>query len=148
MALTPGSFRIYKVDFDGLGFQEHLIGRVWIDQGQMHILEDHYSLLSDQLPEGPISDIHQKVLDSIINNGYFKIIHEDDLNSGLHEDKLEELKLGDTDPDHTYVLQDVNGEEEPQYVEVYGERIFVEGREITEEVTNAIKSGTMKLYPL
>ena len=145
---TSGSFRIYKLSFDGLGPQEHLVGRIWIDQNQMHILEDHYSLLTDQLPEGEISDTHQKVLDSFANNGYFKIIHEDDLNAGHHEDKLEELNIGNTEPDHHYVLQDVNGENEPISVEVYGEKMFCDGKEMTEEIENSIKSGILRLVPL
>jgi hypothetical protein len=149
MKFQPGSYRIYEVMHNQGEPHDQLIARFLIDDNAFHILEDYNHLLSDALPEGLFDDGHERMLSQLASSGYYKIIHEDEANQGHHENLIEDLDIGDVEPDSEYIIHEEG--EEPQTMQMYGEIAILNGRKLTDEelqqIMDKVKSGELSMHP-
>src|SRR4051812_6172309 len=99
-----GSYRIYHIYHTNGKHESQLVGRFVIQNGEFHVLEDHDKLMSDSLPDGPMDYAHEKFLWSLQHSGYYRIVHEDEINEGHHQGLVEDLDIGPTEPDAEYIL--------------------------------------------
>lgn len=151
MSYDNGTYSLFFVkQTNGLP-EEQLVGRFLIQAGSFYILEDHSKLLQDNLPDGKMDVWHDKVLWYLAHSGYYRIVSNDEINEGYHEDMLEDLDLGDEQPESEYCLVDLNGGE-PQRMEMYGDSAILNGHRLTDEeldgIMTQVRSGTLKLLPI
>lgn len=151
MKKIKGIFKVYKHShtnhFDD---SDHLIGRVMFDNGMCHILEDHDGLLSDNIHEGDVTEDHGKMLENMAQSGYFKVVPEEEIAQGLHEDLIPDLNIGETQPDHEYLLLDPESEGPPARIEVHSSFWILNGRNLNaedkEDLLRGIREGRFQLY--
>lgn len=145
-----GTYRIHRIlHTQGTPYEQHM-GRFMIQDGQFHILEDYDNLMSDTLGEGLLDDTHKKFICKLTNSGYFKLIHEDEANQGLHDDLIDDLDMGPVEPDQEYIYL-VPGSE-PQRIEMFGENAIIDGRKLEEnelrELVEAANEGLARMMPV
>ncbi len=130
---------------------ERLVGRFMIKGGQFSILEDHNGLLEDSLPEGPMDERHNKILFGLIHSGYYKIVSADHINQGHHDDLVDELSLGNTEPDQEFIVSGPTLHE-PMRLEFYGENAIVDGEKLDDDkvkdLMDKIHSGVYRMVPI
>jgi hypothetical protein len=145
-----GTYRIYHLTHGSGDPQEVMIGRFMISHNNFNVLEDHDGLLSRELPEGVMDDHHQKCLFELDNSPYFKLIPEQQINQGIHNDLIGEVDWADTNPEARYMLLAPN--EEPKRMEMYGETAVLDGQKLSDEavkkVVEAVREGKFKLVPV
>lgn len=145
----PGSYRVYECLMNQGKPHDQLVARFLIDDNQFHILEDYNHVLSDALPEGLYDSGHDRLLNQLAASGYYKVIHEDEANEGNHENLIEDLDIGDVDPDQEYLIHEEG--QEPQTMQMYGETAILDGRKINDEelqgIMDRVKSGEMTMHP-
>lgn len=141
-----GVYKIYLRHFHGI--PDQLIGRVQCGK-TFEILEDHKGIFDYIAPEGEMTDLHHKIMDSLSHSGYFRVISEEHLNQGLVEDVIPELDLNMT-PDHEYML--VSGDMAPVRLHIFDSHWVVNGRKITDEekakYIALIRSKKLEMHPL
>jgi hypothetical protein len=150
--LDSGSYKIFQLIPTKGDTEENYIGRFLVQGGEFFNLEDHTGMLQEHLPDGPMNDIHKKALQSLMNSGYYKVVHEKEISQGHHETLIPELDLGaDESPEAEYILTDEMGSE-PKRVEMYGEVVIIDGQKVEEKeynkIMDLIHSGKMKLIPI
>jgi hypothetical protein len=147
---NSGTYRVYHMTHGSGDPQEVMIGRFMISHNNFNILEDHDGLLGRELPEGAMDDHHQKCLFELDNSPYFKLIPEQQINQGLHNDLIEEVDWADTNPEARYMLIAPN--EEPKRMEMYGETVVLDGEKLSDEavkkIVGAVREGKFKLVPV
>lgn len=123
------------------------MGRFLIQGKNFHILEDHDNLIQESIHDGPMDERHEKILWHLIHSGYFKVVHEDEVNEGHHDNLINELDIGPTEPDEQFIL--TGKEAEPQRVEIYGDVIILDGQKLEGEelndFINKVREHTYKL---
>lgn len=148
--LTPGSYRVFRIHHTQGGPLEQHIGRFLIQDGNFHILEDYDNLMSDIFPETPVDDYHKKGIWNLVNSGYYKVVHEDEANQGLHDDLIEDLDIGSVEPDAEYIYL-IPGSE-PQRIEMFGENAIIDGMKLSEEELRKLiekaNEGEARLVPV
>lgn len=141
-------FRLYHVYHNDGAPEERLVARFMIHQGQFHILEDHDHLLKESLVEGPYDSNHERLINHLANSGYYRLVNENEVNEGHHDDILPDLDIGPVEPDAEYLLS-TDAHEAPERVEMYGQNVIMGGRKLTEEETNElmarVRSGEYSL---
>jgi len=91
--MKPGIYRVYKVHA-GYGHPlEQLLGRFLIKNGQIFVLEDYEDILSDSIIDGQMESIYEKFFWSLTHSPYYKVVHESETNTGMH-DNIPELDIG------------------------------------------------------
>ncbi len=149
MPFQPGSYRVYEIMHNQGKPHDQLVARFLINDSQFHILEDYNDLLSDALPEGFYDASHEKLLNQLASSGYFKVIHEDEANQGHHESLIEDLDIGDINPDAEYLLYQDG--EEPQTLQMYGDTAILNGRKISEDelqqIMDKVHSQELEMHP-
>jgi hypothetical protein len=145
-----GIYRVYSLTHGDGEPQDVLIGRFMISGKNFNVLEDHDGLLSESLPEGQIGPVHQKFFSSMDHNPYYKLVNENHISQGSHDDLMEEIDWGDSNPEARYMLLAPN--EEPRRVEMYGENMVLDGERVpddkVDELVAAIRDGKYKLLPV
>ena len=150
MKFQPGSYRIYEIMHTQGTPHDQLVARFWINsEYAFHILEDYNHLLADTLPEGVFDNNHEKLLSQLSYSGYYKVIHEKEANDGHHENLIEDLDIGNVDPDAEYLIHEPG--EEPKTLEMYGEHAILNGQKITDEelqqLMDKVKSEEVTMHP-
>ena len=91
--MTPvgsnGIYRLYRVipeDHQKLEFR--LVGVFAIVAGSCHIMEDHDGILEDMVPRGKLTGDTLRRLTYLQQSGYWRLVHENDIESGHHADLL------------------------------------------------------------
>ncbi len=145
----PGTYRVYEILHNQGKPHDQLVARFLIDDGAFHILEDYNHVLVDSLPEGLYDEGHEKVLTQLSQSGYFKVIHEKEANEGHHEDLIEDLDVGDVEPDAEFLIhEDPNP---PQTLQMYGQIAILDGKKISDEelqhIMDKVKSGEFTMHP-
>jgi hypothetical protein len=124
--MESGTYRIYR-HIHTLNLPEYrLIGRFWIDGKNFHILEDHEFFLESALPDGELDQRHQAILNNLMTSGYFRIVHDEQTNQGLHDDLVQDLDLGPEEPDAEYLLSKPSCE--PSRVEIFRRQCYYRWR--------------------
>ena len=137
--LEPGTYRLYSI-FHTMGKpEERLVGRFWINGGELHILEDHNNLLSDSLLNGKIDQKHEKVLWNLIHSGYYKVIPESGVNEGHYDDMAQDLDIGEISPDQEYIVSGATLDS-PMRLEMHGENLILDGKRLSEEEVKSFMS--------
>lgn len=86
-----GIWRLYRVNQDNHEKPEQsLIGVFAILNNMLFILEDHTGLVSDTFRKGPVTDKVRMKMVQLMHSPYFRLVHEDDINDGLHSDLIPE----------------------------------------------------------
>src|SRR6266851_2331960 len=130
--LKSGTYLLYELEPTEGKPEQHMVGRFMVEGDQFHILEDHNNILSDHLSDGLMTPNHQKALFNLLHSGYFRIIPEDEINEGHHEDQIEDLDIGNTEPDATYLVSGPTLDE-PKVLEMYGDNCVLDGKKLSEE---------------
>lgn len=143
-----GIYKIYsRIGVSGI--PDRLIARIHIDS-DFNILEDHLGIFDGALPEGSMDDIHHKFIESLAASGYFRVVSEDQLNQGIHDDMIEELDVH-VQPDHEYLLYGQDGEA-PKRLHIFDDSWVVDGAQLSEEeqqkYIEQIRSKQLGLHPL
>lgn len=149
--MNDGIYRLYRYVLAPGGVPEkHLMGRFAIHQGNCEHLEDHTHTLGDIVPEGPVSERHQKVFDRLTYSPHYHLQNEDDIQAGIHPEDVPEADLGPLVPDATFTMM-VPGASQPLPVEVVGDVATVAGQKLTPEQTQAllaqIQAGQVQIQP-
>lgn len=140
------SFRIYRI-FHTQGDPESMIvGRFLLHEGKFYILEDHDGLFQD-FPEDMLDQRHVQLFNSIMHSGYYRIVSENEANEGHHDELIEELDLGDKEPDSEFYL---TGQSiQPQRLQYFGNVALLDGQKLTEEeLKQIIDKVNLKEYTL
>ncbi len=112
------------------GIPDRLIARISIDK-DFHILEDHQGIFDGSVPEGPMDPLHHKFLESLASSGYFRMVSEEQLNQGVHDDMIEDLDVH-VQPDHEYLLYSQDGEA-PKRLHIFEDSWVLDGAQLSEE---------------
>lgn len=148
-----GIFKIYKHSHSN-HHDDHdkLIGRVMFDKRECHFLEDHDGFLSSNIHEGPVSEEHGRFMENLAHSGYFKVVPEEEIQQGLHDELIPDLDIGEIQPDHEYLLIDPTQDGPPKRVEIHNSFWIVEGKNLSPEekndLLNSIREGKVQLYSI
>jgi hypothetical protein len=143
-----GVYKIYsRIGVSGI--PDRLIARISIDK-DFSILEDHEGIFDGSVPEGAMDPVHHKFLESLAASGYFRMVSEESLNQGTHDDMIEELDIH-LQPDHEYFLYSQDGEQ-PKRLHIFEDSWVVDGAQLSEEEKQAyiekIRTKELGLHPL
>lgn len=145
-----GTYRIFQVIQTAGKPEERLVGRFYIKGKMFHLLEDHDHLFRDSLPDGQMDEAHQKVIWNLMHSPYFRVVTEDEINQGFHDNLVEEIDLGQNKPDAEYLLSGYASE--PLHMEMYGENAILDGKRLTDEqlsgIMNKVREDRYKLVPI
>lgn len=148
--MSSKTYRIYAVHHTSGSPHEQLVGRFMIKDNEFHILEDNDHLLQDSFPEGFMSDQHQKLLWQLEHSGYYKVVPDQEANEGFHEDLIQDLDIGQQDPDAEYIIHEEG--KEPQRLEMYGSSAILDGHKLGNEelnnLMNLVHTGKVQKVPL
>lgn len=148
-----GSYRIYAISHTSANPMERFVARFLINNSEFHVLEDYENLLSGNLPEGHLDEVHCKLIWKLLHSGYFKVVHEEDGNQGAYDPLIQEFDTGGHQPpDAIYTITDnLNEYEEPKTLEMFGDSAFLNGQSISDEelrqLVEAANSGAIKMVP-
>ena len=112
------------------GVPDRMIARINCDN-DFNILEDHECIFDGSVPEGPMDDLHHKFLESLAASGYFRMVSEESLNQGAHDELIDELDIH-VQPDHEYLLYSQDGEQ-PKRLHIFENSWVVDGAQLSEE---------------
>ncbi len=147
---APGTYRVFEIMHNEGKPHDQLVARFLIDDGAFHILEDYNHVLVDSLPEGVYDEGHEKVLTQLSNSGYFKVIHEKDANEGNHESLIEDLDVGDVEPDSEFLIHEEGTA--PQTLQMYGGTAILDGKKLSDEelqqLMDKVKSSEFTMHPI
>lgn len=147
-----GVYRLLASRFDDAGHRhERMVGRFMVHQGILLHLEDHSGALHELFPSGLITHRTQVRMDTIARSGHYRLLHEDDINQGVHPQHVQALDLGRTEPDSTFTLNG-QGMPVPQIVEVWGDVVEVAGKRLSDDelhqIMSSVRDGTLILSPV
>jgi hypothetical protein len=125
--IYKGVFKVY--DRKTGSVHDRLLARFSCDGGEFKILEDHLGIFEDSLPEGEMTDLHFKFLDSIRTSPYLRLLSEEQINSGEHDDMIDDLDIM-AQPKHEFLLYDEKTNEEPIKVHVFDSNWVVNGKQL------------------
>lgn len=125
-----------------------LVARFLVEQGNVEHLEDHYHHLDDILPAGPIDKSHMRVLAHLLNTGFYRLEHDDDVDAAHHSDAIPEMEINSgmlQAPKYKISGGDYNG----KTLEIIGEVLAVEKQKLSDADTRkflaAVESGDVEL---
>ncbi len=169
-------FDVYGVyPHEKRGVEHHLLGRFYIEDKQLRVIEDHEGLLKRMLINGPIEQ-NLRQLNSLATSAYTRIVSESDVKEGQHiellpgkepptQDQPQPQQPPDMIEEHdgaplTQGVFEVGqppaifdylsvGMGQPQILEVRDGTVFMNGRQLSQVAVDRIlytlKSGTGKL---
>jgi hypothetical protein len=148
--MKSGTYRIYALIHGDGDPQEVLMGRFMVHGNNFITLEDHDGLISNELPDGPIGHLHDKFVHGLDNSGYFKLVPEQQIDQGLHDDLVDDVSWDDTNPEARYLLLGPN--EEPKRMEMYGHTVVLDGEKLSDDevkkIVEAVRENKFKLLPV
>src|SRR6266700_2242145 len=131
--MDNGTFSIYFLKPTNGVPEQNQVGRFMIQGGQFTVLEDPFHIFKHNLPDAKMDETHLKLLSHLQNSGYYKLVNDDDINEGFHEDLTPDLDLGATPrPDNEYVVSGPTLRT-PMRLEVFGSNFVLDGRKLSEE---------------
>lgn len=150
MKFQDGTYRVYRIHHGHGKPIERLVARFLIKSKQFHILEDYEDLFEDSLLNGDLTPSHIRYLEDIFNSGYFKLIHENEANEGNHSALIDDLNIGDLDPDEVFLIQ--REDQEPQLLELYKDKYVLDGKQIddkeVEDIMKNVHIGLVTMEPV
>ncbi len=138
-----GIYRLYSLTFTEDGQQmRHLDGRFLIHNGYLRILEDSGGNLHKFLPPGEMTPLVTERLDRVRRSGYYELLHEDALHSGVHPDHVPELDFGDADahPEATFTVSGPSLPA-PQHLEVWQDSVILDGKKMSDDEVKVLMSA-------
>lgn len=144
-------YRIYALSYPGEEVNRKLIGRLAVHGGVIHHLEDHHGVLHHIVPSGVSSERALTNLEKLKDNPYYEVLSESDVDEGKHPHEIEELDVGEVEPEAMFTLAG-EGIPEPVLVEIYADAILMGGKKLNEkeahELMQKINEGKYILTPI
>jgi hypothetical protein len=92
---SNGIYRLYRLyPHDADRVDQRLVGVFAIIGGSIHHMEDHDDLLEEMLPEGKLNDAKFYRMMQLSDSPYWRLVHENDIESGEHPDLMPEANVG------------------------------------------------------
>lgn len=128
-------FRVYGISFTtDHKMTKKLMGRVFIHDGCLRILEDHTKELHHLLPEGPLSSQTIERIRDLRSSPYCEIVDENRLTA----EHLPELNLNaeEVRPDAVFLVKDLRGAE--RRLEIWPNDVVLDGKSLSQAETQAL----------
>jgi hypothetical protein len=87
--MTEGTYRLFRMYPDG---QSRMVARFTFSATGLQVLEDHDGMMDDLVPGGKVNDRTLQRLESMSQSPYWRLVSEEDIQSGEHDDLLPEFK--------------------------------------------------------
>lgn len=146
-----GVYRLIVHRFDDAGARhDRLAGRFVIENGMLTILDDYMGKLHQLFPVGLVTARTKQRIASVDRSGYMQLVREDHVNEGEHPEHVNELDLGELQPEATFMLVG-EGIPAPQLVEVWSNAVMVAGKRLSDlearDLMDKVEAGKLILTP-
>ena len=81
--MQEGIYRLYRTYPSG---EQRLVARFIFQGTDIKALEDHDEILADLIPNGRLNNNTLRRLESMKCSPYWRLVNEQDINQGFHED--------------------------------------------------------------
>ena len=144
---------VYKIMAHRHGAAPHqqasrLAARFLIDNGSLHVLEDHFGHHDAALPEGTLDGKRMKQLVSLLQSGYYQLVHEDDAAAGEHPEHAEDLDVS-AGIQGAPAFKVKGGDLAGKTIRVLGDTVLVDNARLPDaqasELLSQVESGDVQL---
>jgi hypothetical protein len=88
--MQEGTFRLFRTYPEQGG--SRLVARFSFTGTTLQVLEDHDGIMDDLVPGGKVSSRTLQRLESMATSPYWRLVSEEDIQSGEHDDLLPEMQ--------------------------------------------------------
>jgi hypothetical protein len=89
-----GIYQLYQLIHHDDGRQDRrLVGKFYVYNAQLKILEDHDNILHEEISQGPLNQWKLMWMEKKATSPYWQLIREEDVEQGYHQDEAPELRL-------------------------------------------------------
>jgi hypothetical protein len=93
--MREGIYRLYRQYIDDKAqTQRRQVARFVLYGDRLSALEDHDGMVEQMAPDGKVTANLLQRLSLMEHSAYWKLVHEDDIQGGHHEDMLSEVQDG------------------------------------------------------